>query len=73
MPSDDAPIGIYLRTERGIGALENLTLTDGPIRGQLPAEPIVIDDQGAIQSVNPYLPVSLATVPSSTSLPPFTS
>jgi 23S rRNA (cytosine1962-C5)-methyltransferase len=46
------PDGIYLRTERGIGALEGLTLSDGPIRGQLPAEPIAIDDQGIRILVN---------------------
>ena len=40
------PEGIYLRTERGIGSLEGLALTDGLLRGQIPAEPIVIDDQG---------------------------
>jgi 23S rRNA (cytosine1962-C5)-methyltransferase len=38
--------GIYLRTERGIGQLEGLTLQDGPLRGAMPAESIVIDDQG---------------------------
>jgi 23S rRNA (cytosine1962-C5)-methyltransferase len=46
------PEGIYLRTERGIGALEGLTLSDGPLRGSLPAEPIGIDDQGVTFLVN---------------------
>jgi 23S rRNA (cytosine1962-C5)-methyltransferase len=38
------PAGIYLRTERGIGQLEGLTLQDGLMRGSVPAEPITIDD-----------------------------
>jgi 23S rRNA (cytosine1962-C5)-methyltransferase len=40
------PRGIYLRTERGIGSLEGLELSDGPLRGELPAGPIAIDDHG---------------------------
>ena len=40
------PEGIYLRTERGIGALEGLTLQDGPLLGTIPTEPITLDDQG---------------------------
>jgi 23S rRNA (cytosine1962-C5)-methyltransferase len=38
------PEGIYLRTERGIGRLEGLELQDGPLRGQVPVEPIVIEE-----------------------------
>jgi 23S rRNA (cytosine1962-C5)-methyltransferase len=38
------PEGIYLRTERGIGRLEGLELQDGPLRGQVPAEPVVIEE-----------------------------
>lgn len=38
------PEGIYLRTERGIGLLEGLELQDGPLRGYLPAEPVVIEE-----------------------------
>src|SRR5258707_13396221 len=33
------PEGMYLRTERGIGSLEGLELQDGPLWGQVPAEP----------------------------------
>jgi 23S rRNA (cytosine1962-C5)-methyltransferase len=40
------PEGIYLRTERGIGRLEGLELQDGPLRGQHPAEPIIIAEDG---------------------------
>jgi 23S rRNA (cytosine1962-C5)-methyltransferase len=38
--------GVYLRTERGIGQLEGLELHDGPLRGNLPSEPIRIDEEG---------------------------
>jgi 23S rRNA (cytosine1962-C5)-methyltransferase len=40
------PEGIYLRTERGIGQMEGLDLTDGLLRGRVPNEPIVIDEEG---------------------------
>lgn len=40
------PDGIYLRTERGIGRLEGLEIQDGPLRGQLPAAPLVIEEHG---------------------------
>jgi 23S rRNA (cytosine1962-C5)-methyltransferase len=40
------PEGIYLRTERGIGRLEGLELQDGPLRGNVPAAPIVIEENG---------------------------
>jgi 23S rRNA (cytosine1962-C5)-methyltransferase len=46
------PEGIYLRTERGIGALEGLALTDGPLYGNIPEEPVAIDDQGLTFLVN---------------------
>jgi 23S rRNA (cytosine1962-C5)-methyltransferase len=38
------PEGIFLRTERGIGKLEGLELQDGPLWGQTPAEPILIQE-----------------------------
>ncbi len=38
------PEGIYLRTERGIGQLEGLELHDGLLRGTVPAEPVVIEE-----------------------------
>jgi 23S rRNA (cytosine1962-C5)-methyltransferase len=40
------PEGIYLRTERGIGKLEGLELQDGPLWGQVPSEPILIEEAG---------------------------
>jgi len=40
------PAGIYLRTERGIGQLEGLELQDGPLWGQVPTEPITIEENG---------------------------
>lgn len=40
------PEGIYLRTERGIGRLEGLALQDGILWGQVPAEPIAIEEEG---------------------------
>ncbi len=46
------PEGMYLRTERGIGQLEGLELADGPVRGQVPAEPITIVDGGLRWQVN---------------------
>lgn len=41
-----APAGLYVRTERGIGQLEGLELHDGPLRGDVPNGPIVIQDGG---------------------------
>jgi 23S rRNA (cytosine1962-C5)-methyltransferase len=40
------PEGIYLRTERGIGRMEGLELQDGPLRGQVPAAPVIIEENG---------------------------
>lgn len=40
------PQGVYLRTERGIGALEGLEIEDGPLWGTPPAGPVVIDEAG---------------------------
>jgi 23S rRNA (cytosine1962-C5)-methyltransferase len=40
------PEGIYLRTERGIGQLEGLELQDGLLRGLVPTEPVVIEENG---------------------------
>jgi 23S rRNA (cytosine1962-C5)-methyltransferase len=40
------PEGIYLRTERGIGQLEGVELEDGLLWGQVPQEPILIDEDG---------------------------
>jgi 23S rRNA (cytosine1962-C5)-methyltransferase len=38
------PEGIYTRTERGIGEMEGLELQDGLLRGQIPTEPVKIDE-----------------------------
>ncbi len=46
------PEGIYLRTERGIGQLEGLEAHDGLLWGQVPAEPIRIDENGLTFLVN---------------------
>lgn len=46
------PEGIYLRTERGIGKLEGLELSDGILRGSLPSEPVTIDENGVRFRVN---------------------
>src|SRR5712692_3158261 len=46
------PEGIYLRTERGIGKLEGLELQDGPLRGEVPAGPIEIEENGLRFLVN---------------------
>src|SRR5262249_36388529 len=35
-----------LRTERGIGQLEGVELHDGPLWGQIPAESVVIEEDG---------------------------
>ncbi len=40
------PRGIYLRTERGIGKLEGLELQDGPLRGEVPAGPVTVEEDG---------------------------
>jgi 23S rRNA (cytosine1962-C5)-methyltransferase len=40
------PRGIYLRTERGIGAVEGLDLSDRPLWGEEPDGPVVIDENG---------------------------
>ena len=40
------PEGIYLRTERGIGLLEGLEAHDTLLRGQVPIEPITIEEHG---------------------------
>jgi 23S rRNA (cytosine1962-C5)-methyltransferase len=46
------PEGIYLRTERGIGRLEGLELEDGPLWGQVPSGPTVIEEGGVRFLVN---------------------
>jgi 23S rRNA (cytosine1962-C5)-methyltransferase len=40
------PHGIVLRTERGIGKLEGLELQDGPLWGDVPVDPITIEEDG---------------------------
>ncbi len=46
------PAGIYLRTERGIRQLEGLELHDGPLWGDLPKEPVAIEESGLRFLVN---------------------
>ncbi len=46
------PVGIYLRTERGIGQLEGIELHDGPLRGDGPAATIEIVEHGLRFLVN---------------------
>ncbi|HLN28218.1 MAG TPA: class I SAM-dependent rRNA methyltransferase [Gemmataceae bacterium] len=46
------PEGIYLRTERGVGQLEGLDLQDGLLWGQVPTEPVIIEEAGARFLVN---------------------
>jgi 23S rRNA (cytosine1962-C5)-methyltransferase len=41
--------GIYLRTERGMGKLEGLDLHDGPLRGELPTEPVTITEADGLR------------------------
>jgi 23S rRNA (cytosine1962-C5)-methyltransferase len=46
------PAGIYLRTERGIGLLEGLELHDGPLWGEVPEGPVVVEENGVQFLVN---------------------
>lgn len=46
------PDGMYIRTERGIGQLEGLEMHDGPLRGTVPSEPIVIAEDDICFQVN---------------------
>ena len=46
------PAGIYLRTEKGIGQLEGVTLTDGPLSGSPPPAEIVVEENGLQFAVN---------------------
>jgi 23S rRNA (cytosine1962-C5)-methyltransferase len=47
-----APEGVYQRTEKGIRQAEGLELQDQLIRGSIPAEPVVIDEDGLQMLVN---------------------
>lgn len=44
--------GIYLRTERGIGKLEGLEMQDGPLWGNVPTAPVVVEEDGLRFQVN---------------------
>jgi 23S rRNA (cytosine1962-C5)-methyltransferase len=46
------PVGIHLRTERGIGKLEGLELHDGPLWGQAPDGPVPVEECGLKFLVN---------------------
>ncbi len=41
-----APAGIWLRTERGIREAEGLEIADGPLCGEQPPRPLVIEEHG---------------------------
>jgi 23S rRNA (cytosine1962-C5)-methyltransferase len=43
---------IHVRTEKGIGQLEGLELHDGPLRGEPPAGPVVVEEAGLRFRVN---------------------
>lgn len=47
-----APKGIYLRTEKGIGKLEGLTLQDGPLWGESPPAEITFEEHGLTFTAN---------------------
>ena len=40
------PAGIVLRTEKGVGAAEDLDLSDGPVRGDEPPRPLFLEEHG---------------------------
>jgi 23S rRNA (cytosine1962-C5)-methyltransferase len=46
------PKGIYLRTERGIGSMEGLTLEDGLLWGEMPPKDLFIEENGVRFLVN---------------------
>jgi 23S rRNA (cytosine1962-C5)-methyltransferase len=46
------PVGVYLRTERGIGRLEGLELQDGPLWGRPPDGPVTVEEDGVRFLVN---------------------
>ena len=41
-----APEGIVLRTEKGVGEEEGLAVRDGLLRGRLPDEPVIVEEDG---------------------------
>jgi 23S rRNA (cytosine1962-C5)-methyltransferase len=46
------PRGVFLRTERGVGHLEGISLQDGPLRGESPSGPVTIEEHGVRFLVN---------------------
>jgi 23S rRNA (cytosine1962-C5)-methyltransferase len=46
------PAGIYLRTERAIGRLEGLELHDGPLWGEVPNDPVLVQERDVRYLVN---------------------
>jgi 23S rRNA (cytosine1962-C5)-methyltransferase len=46
------PKAIMLRTEKGIGSSEGISLQDGPLFGELPKEPILLSENGLRLLVN---------------------
>jgi len=47
-----SPRGIWLSTEKGIGKLEGLDLNDGPLSGDVPDSPLVIEENGLKYTVD---------------------
>jgi len=47
-----SPAGQFLRTEKGIRKLEGLELQDGPLLGEVPSEPVLIEEEGLRYLVN---------------------
>lgn len=47
-----SPRGIWLSTEKGIGKLEGLDLNDGPLSGDVPESPLVIEENGLKYTVD---------------------
>ena len=46
--------GVYLRTEKGVGALEGVELHDGLLAGEMPPEGLVIRENGLLSAREPH-------------------
>lgn len=46
------PAGIWLRTEKGMRELEGLSVADGPLSGETPPRPILVNEHGLQYSVD---------------------
>ncbi|MFQ3649028.1 MAG: class I SAM-dependent rRNA methyltransferase [Gemmataceae bacterium] len=45
-------VGIYLRTEKGVGQLEGLTISDGPLRGSMPPPLLEFQEAGLTLAIH---------------------